>query len=202
MIIYGSRAKHLATQQSPEACNSCGTQNSVQLHVFQKYAHVFWIPFFPIGKTAASECQHCKQVLKSGEFTPTTKITYDNVKRESKTPVWMFSGLALLVAFIIFSSYQGNQRDKRKAALVLAPVAGDIFQIKTEDNQYTLYKVADVQGDTVFVRFNQYETNKASGLYELKSKGDSAFSQLAVSILKSELKKMLEKGEITDIERE
>jgi hypothetical protein len=202
MIIYGSRAKHLATEQSHEACTSCGTHSSVQLHVFQKYAHVFWIPFFPIGKIAATECQHCKGVLKVNQFSPSTRLAYDNIKSQTKTPVWMFSGLALLAAFIIFSSYQSSQKDKRNATLISAPIAGDIFEIKTQENQYTLYKVANVQGDSVFVRFNQYETNKASGLYDLKSKGDTAYSNLTFSLLKSDLKKMLEKGEITGIDRE
>jgi hypothetical protein len=202
MIIYGSKATHVATEHTAEKCNSCGTQNSVQLNIFQKYAHIFWIPFFPIGKTAVSQCHHCKQVLKLNEFPSSTKLAYDNVKNQKKAPFWMFSGLALVAVFIVFSSYQSKLSAERNAALILAPVKGDIFEIKTEDNQYTLYKVANVQGDSVFIRFNQYETNKITGLTDLKRKGDAAYSPETFALTKSALKQMLEKGEIRDIDRE
>ena len=76
-----------------------------------------------------------------------------------------------------------------------------IFEIKTKDNQYTLYKVDNVQGDSVFVHPNQYETNKESGLNDLKAKGDASYSEEITPFLKSELRQMLEKGEITDIDR-
>jgi hypothetical protein len=202
MIIYGSKATLVAAENTQETCNNCGTQHSVQLSIFQKYAHIFWIPFFPIGKTAVTQCHHCKQVLKLNEFPPSLKLAYDNLKSNSKTPVWTFSGVALLAVFVVFSSYQSNLNDKRNAALILAPIHGDVFEIKTRDNQYTLYKVAKVQDDSVFIRFNQYETNKATGIPDLKRKGDAAYSEETFSLSKSELKQMLEKGEITDIERE
>jgi hypothetical protein len=202
MIIYGSKATLVATEHTAESCSNCGTQHSMQLSVFQKYAHIFWIPFFPIGKTAVSACHHCKQVLKVNEFPSSLKLAYDQLKKQSKTPVWMFSGIALLAVFIIFSSYQSNLKDKRNAALILAPIDGDVFEIKTKDNQYTLYKVAKVQDDSVLIRFSQYETNKATGIPDLKRKGDAAYSQETFSLAESELKQMLEKGEITDIDRQ
>jgi hypothetical protein len=201
MIIFGSRAKLLASKSTLETCNNCGTQQSVHLSIFQKYAHVFWIPFFPLGKTAVSECGHCKQALRTNEFPPSTKLSYDNLKRESKTPFWMFSGLALVAIFVVFSSYESKQNHKKNAALIQAPVKGDVFEIKTQDNQYTLYKVAGVEGDSVLIRFNRYETNKITGLSDLKRKGDEGYSEDIYSFGKSELKQMFEKGEIRDIER-
>ena len=78
------------------------------------------------------------------------------------------------------------------------PQSGDIFQIKTKDNQYTLYKVDEVQGDSVFVKANNYETNSASGLDDLKKK---EYSEDILGFTKTELKQMLDKGEIIDIDR-
>ena len=201
MIIYGSKANHIATELTQGKCDSCGTQGSVYLSVFHKYAHIFWIPFFPIGKTAVSQCQHCKKVSKLNEFSSATRMDYDNLKSQRKTPLWMFSGLALVAIFIVFTSYESSVNAKRNAARILAPMEGDIFEIKTEDNQYTLYKVARVEQDSVLIRFNEYQTNKSTGLIDLKRKGDASFSELMFPIAKKELKTMLEKGEIMDIER-
>jgi hypothetical protein len=73
--------------------------------------------------------------------------------------------------------------------------------VKLGYKQYTLYKVDAVIGDTVFILENQYETNKITGLSRLKNKGDEAYIQEPLPITKGNLKSMLEKGKIQDIDR-
>jgi hypothetical protein len=84
---------------------------------------------------------------------------------------------------------------------MLAPKSGDNLEIKTKENQYTVYKVDEVQGDSVFIRINEFETNKLSGLGELKAKGEKSYSEEVYSFSKTELKTMLAEGEIIDVER-
>ena len=127
MVIYGTKATQLAKETVTEKCQNCGTQNSIEIYVFQKYAHIFWIPLFPTGKTAVSECSHCKQVLKQKEMPAALKASYDNIKVQSKTPIWTFSGLALLAVLISFGVYSDNQNSARNAKLILEPQAGDIY---------------------------------------------------------------------------
>jgi len=202
MIIYGSKGTQLAKEVLYDKCPNCGTQNSIEMHVFQQYAHVFWIPFFPIGKTAVSQCTHCKQVLKLKEMPPALTNSYDRLKAETKTPVWTFSGLAVVAILISIGVVADKNKDQRNAKLILTPHKGDIFEIKTKENQYTLYKIEEVQGDSVFIRINKYETDKLTGIGKLKNKGQSAYSEEQYSLAKSELKTMLDKGEILDIDRQ
>ncbi len=201
MIIYGSKSTLITTAIVPESCSSCGTHNSVEMAVFQKYGHVFWIPFIPTGKTGVTQCSHCKKVLEKKEFSSSLNLFYQNLKSTSKTPLWTFTGLALLVGLIVWGKISGEQHNEEKAAMVATPQKGDIYEIKTNEGEYTLYKVASLKGDTVFVLASQFATNKYKGLNELKSKGDEAFVPISSPITKSELKKMLEKGEIMDVDR-
>lgn len=201
MIVYGSKAKQLAKEIIIEKCPNCGKQNSTELYIFQRYAHVFWIPFFPMGKTAVSQCDHCKQVFKLKEMPSSVKSSYENLKLQTKTPIWTFSGLALVAILISIGVVSAQKNDEKNAKLILSPQSGDVFEVKTEDNQYTLFKVDNVKGDSIFLRVNEYETNKISGLNDLKRKGDKAYSEETFPVLKSELKEMLGKGEIIDIER-
>jgi zinc-ribbon family len=201
MIIYGWKSKQLAKEIVFEKCPNCGTQGSIELHIFQKYAHVFWIPFFPIGKTAVSQCDHCKQILKLKEMPVSIKTAYDNIRSQHKTPIWMFAGLALVAVLITAGVINSQLRDERNSKLILAPQRGDIFEIETPENQFTLYKIQTVEPDIVFVRANLYETNKKTGLDELKRKGDDAYTDDVFPITKIALKTMLEKGEILDIDR-
>lgn len=200
MLIYGTRATLLTAESIPDKCESCGKINSIQLSVFQKYAHVFWIPFFPIGKTGISQCAHCQQILQTKQMPPSLKDSFDGLKTQTKAPLWTFVGAALLVGLIATGIYQSKQNDKRNAALVQSPQAGDVFEIKSGPNQYTLYKVDHIAQDSVFVRFHAYETNRLSGLADLKSKKDQ-FSSETMVFSKSALKTMLDKGEIIDIDR-
>ena len=201
MIVYGSRSKQLAKEITTEKCANCDTHSSIEMYVFQRYAHVFWIPLFPVGKTIATQCNHCKQVLKQKEMSSSLKQVAYNLKSTAKTPIWMFSGLALLAILITSAVISDNKKKERNALLITAPQSGDVFEVRTEDNQYTLFKVEDVQADTVLVLVNNYQTNKSSGLSEIKSKGEKAYSDEIYTIARKDLKDMFDKGKILDINR-
>ena len=201
MLIYGSKTTQLAKENVTGNCPNCGTPNAVDLYVFQKYAHVFWIPLFPAGKVTLSQCTHCKQVLKPKEMSSALMDANNHLKAQSRTPVWTFTGLALIAVLITIGVINDKKNDERNAQLILAPKEGDIFEVKTKHNQYTLYKVASVTGESVFLYPNQYETNKLTGLDDLKRKGDNAYTEEALAVSIAELKQMLEKGEIMDIDR-
>lgn len=201
MIIFGSKATLVATENLLDKCPNCGTERSVQLAVFQNYAHIFFIPLFPMGKTGATECAHCKQVLRKKEFPDQVRRSYTNLKSASKAPLWTFSGLGLLAIFIVFGGIMSKQKDEKNAAWILAPQEGDVYEIKLDYKQYTLYKVHEVVGDTVFVMPNEYETDKIKGLRAMKNKGDAGFVQEFFPLLKEDLKIMLESGELLDIDR-
>jgi hypothetical protein len=121
MIFYGSRVTHIATESIFDKCASCGSHNSIELSIYQKYAHLYWIPFFPIGKTGMSVCSNCKQVLQKKEFSEELKISYQNLKSSSRTPVWMFSGLALAAVLIVWGVSVSKQNDEKYARMVVSP---------------------------------------------------------------------------------
>ena len=201
MIVYGQKAKVLATETLTDKCPNCGAVAIVQLSVVQKYAHVFWIPFFTTGKTGITQCGNCKQVLKLKNMPQPFKDAYDTIKAQAKTPLYMFSGIGLVILLLAWATYHGKQNAKQNALLITAPQKGDIFLVKTKENQYTIYKVAEVVGDTVLVHPSNYETTEESGLSKLKKKGDTSYAEETMPLLKPNLKKMLEKGEIIGVER-
>ncbi len=199
MIIYGIKATEIASEKINEKCSHCETENSINMVVFQKYLHIFWIPFVPSKKIGVTQCTHCKQVLKNKEFTNNLKNSFEKLKSNSKTPKWTFIGLVLL-SFLIISAISGSIRDKKKKIEIIeSPMNGDVYEI-SKDNQFTLYKVNNVNGDTVFVLKNQYESNY-NGLKELKRKGDESYLKVQFPILKSELMEKFKKGEIINVNR-
>ncbi|RYF94997.1 MAG: zinc-ribbon domain-containing protein [Chitinophagaceae bacterium] len=202
MIVYGTKSRQVAKEIVVEKCPACGKQNSTELYIFQKYAHLFWIPFFPIGKTAISQCDHCKKVLKSNEMSESIRSTYDVARQQIKTPLWAFSGGAIVAILIGAIIVLDKKNDEANIQLVGAPQGGDVFTIKTTDNQYTLALVERIKADSVYIRYCDYESNKISGLGKLKRKGKQVYSPVTFGYSKGELKEMLNSGEIIDIDRE
>jgi zinc-ribbon family len=198
MIIYGTNSKQIGKEILFDKCSNCGTSNTIEMYAFQKYAHVFWIPIFPIGKTGISQCDHCKQILKLEEMPAELKGAYDSLRLRSKTPIWVFSGLVVIAVLIGVGIIFSNNRNKENAQWILDPKVGDVYEIKTANRQYTLAKIHSVVGDSVNIQFNAYETDKESGISQLNGK---PYNDEIYVYAKSELKMKLETREIIDIER-
>lgn len=174
-MIYGWKAKDLGQTQIPGACPSCGTEGSVALHVVQKYAHFLFIPVFPLRRSAVTVCGHCKHTLEGKELSPSAQMVYQSARSEFKAPVWMWSGLIIIGLLTPVAVWQSNKHDKAVLARLNAPQVGDMYEIKLGTRRYTLYKVEEVSGDSIYVSVFNYETNKHRGLGELLDKEDGEF---------------------------
>ncbi|NVM63321.1 hypothetical protein FHW88_001597 [Mucilaginibacter sp. SG538B] len=201
MIIYGTKAKLLKAEITSDICPNCNTTNSIQMNVFQRWAHIFWIPFFPIGKTGVSQCLHCRQVLKLKEMPASLKLSYDNIKSQTTIPVWTFAGCFLIVIGSIFFYISEKQKAKKVNQWVLSPQKNDIFHIKLKNDYYTLYRVNKVSGDSVYLALNKYESDREEGLDDIAAKGDTAYDNAQQGIAKPFLVEMAKEGSILDIER-
>lgn len=98
LFFYGVRSTHLKTsplENNQIQCQHCHN-SSMQMSIFGRYAHLFWIPLFSIGKTGVSQCSHCKQTLRKREFSSQLKSEYQKIKATAKIPFWYFSGLILI----------------------------------------------------------------------------------------------------------
>lgn len=165
------------------------------------YGHVMFIPLFPFIKTGAIQCSNCQHIFKPKQLDEPVKTSYNNLKRQSKTPLWTFSGLAILAALIVIGTIADKKSEELTTKYVQQPHAGDIMEIKSSDTSYTLYKIGLVEGDSVYVYPNLYETSAERGLSQLKEKGDSVYEEALYGFSKTELKQMLAKGEILKINR-
>lgn len=198
MIIIGHKSIPLVKEMINDPCPNCGTPYSIEMTVFQKYVHLFWIPYLPAGKTGISDCHHCQQILKHQEMPPSLLLTYKSLKAKAKIPLWMFSGLVLMLLLMAYGVSENQKKEHLNAQFISAPKEGDILEVKTDSSQYTLYQVYQVHGDSVLLRANNYQSDKESGIQALR---DSAYSEEIRYLSKTDLKKLFEKGTIIGVER-
>ncbi len=200
MIVYGTRASHVKTTQlTTETCQHCGTQGSVILSTYARYAHVFWIPFFPVGRFSVSQCQHCKQVLEEKQMPAQIRAHHERNIAGTRLPLWQFSGLALVLVGIAFGVYADGADKEQQARFLEAPKSGDIYELKTKAGAYTTFRVAEAPGDTVTVSFNDYEVDRVSGIYKIDK--DENYSEELYYLTRAQLQEMFSAGDILDINR-
>ncbi|MDX2003169.1 MAG: hypothetical protein SFW35_12090 [Chitinophagales bacterium] len=200
MIIYGWKSSTLLIENPAElTCTNCNTQGSINIAVLGKYAHIFWIPLFPIGRTGASVCAHCKQNLDMGSMPFEYKEAYERIKPSAKRPARHYFGLGLFVLIIGAGLYLDKTNKTENKKFLNAPMAGDVYEVENQKGNYTKMKLLAVGKDTVEIVFHQYYVNKISGLHKLD---DMDFDTTVYLIPRSSLLEMDKKGDIVDIERD
>jgi hypothetical protein len=200
MIIYGSRASHLkSVHLQNESCPNCNQQGSVTLSTFTRYAHIFWIPLFSVGRFSVSQCGHCKQALEQKQMPAQIAAHHHRNLAETRLPLWQFTGLALIAVLVAFGVYGSAADKEQQAAFLKNPMAGDVYELKTKSGSYTTFKIVNVKPDTVEVRFNDYETNKITGISTIdieENYSDTTYVLPAVTI-----REMFAAGEVVDVNR-
>jgi hypothetical protein len=166
MLIFGSRTKGVWSGQEPTdvPCDSC-SRLELRPHVFQRYAHVFWIPMFPTGKKVFFECTHCKRTLAPKEGPSTLAPFAKAAKAAAKTPLYLFVGLAALAVLVGFAAVQGRNESRNTEAWAAAPAVGDLYildvtkvfpEMEKESFNFVVARVNKVTADEVEVQFGAY----------------------------------------------
>ena len=103
LFFFGIRSTTVTTAPLPDlACTYCHTPDSLLCVVVSRYLHVFWIPIFPIGKSSATVCQHCKQVLATGQMPASYRAPVQALQQQARTPLIHFALLLLFGAVVAF----------------------------------------------------------------------------------------------------
>jgi hypothetical protein len=202
MLISGTKEKLLISETVSESCMHCGKNNVINLAIYQKYFHLFFIPFIPLKKTAISTCSHCKEKLFLKEMTISLKENFERIRGYTKTAWWTFIGSIILVGLITNELINDKKKNNRSAILINSPQKDDFYEIKTDDELYTLYKVEYVTKDSVFFKFSKNEYLNSLSLIEAEAQNESNFTKKIYGIARNELKLMLKKEKLLDIDRE
>lgn len=200
MIFYGRRASTLKHGQIHNVtCPNCQNSTSMHYSIFGKYAHIYWIPTFPMGKENILECNHCKQTYKLKELPDQIKQKFE-LEKHSGVPIWHFTGLIIIACFIGLLTYNSHKDDLNKQAYSEHPEVGDVFSIKSEtEGRFTCFKVHKVTGDSLFVVFNDYEIDKKYSIDEIDNYSNYTSEPEGYKI--SEIKALFDDGIIYDIDR-
>lgn len=204
MIIYGWNSKIL--KQAPlenYPCPSC-QRNESQIIILAKYVHIFWIPVFPYKKSAMVFCTQCRLETddENAIMIGTDNRAIKKLKSAVALPIYLFSGLIIILLAIGYFTYAGAQDEKRDAGYIDSPLAGDVYLLKNEQDttgyKYYLMKVRDVTGDSLWVSYSSYQYN---GIVS-KLEPEDGFYDVVYQIHKSFIKDFQQSGELQKVMRD
>jgi hypothetical protein len=171
MIIYGWKGSHLQSGQIKNVnCAHCQTSTSMVFSVFGKYAHIYWIPFFPYSKKTFVECQNCKKTFEEKDFTQELKTKFQRVREQNgsiRFPIWMFSGVLLIASIVGYSYIQDAIHDSKEEDYIKNPKVGDVYHMRLKNGHYSSIRVDKVSRDNLEVALNDYETDYSSDVDDI-----------------------------------
>jgi len=201
MIFYGTNSSRLKNGKLNNVqCPNCENQTSMTYTVFGKYAYLYWIPVFPLGKTNILECDHCKRTYDLKELPEPVKRKFD-LEKHTSIPFLHFSGLAIIAGIIGFIGYS-NAKDKENTAIYInEPAVGDVYYMDSDTHgRYTSMKIRLVSSDSVFVAHNTYEIDRKSAIDEIDVPEN--YDLISVGYSKEEILSLYNDDTIYEISRD
>ena len=185
IFFFGTRASNIGNFNIPNSkCDYCKQESTQRISVFGKYAHIFWIPIFPIGKKAVAECTHCKRTIAQNEFSPELKSLYKNYKGKTKRPFWHWLGLIIFGLLIAFITLIGITSEKDPRSDLLTADEKLMISNPTMESDSISYKIKKV-----FDIFTTEEIKPSEFKYLTKISGDKALILVQIPKLRKVEKK-------------
>ena len=159
MFIFGSKSRVIRSTPVNTTCVHCN-QTEHTLHVWQKYAHLFWMPMFPLSKSVEIACDHCKCVTEQADIPKDSWPLIKEEKRAAQTSARTFAGwipIALIAATHQYATFSAEKDSKIFRA---NPAAHDIAVVKTEENEFQLIKLHTVSNDKIQLKIGRYAYRK------------------------------------------
>lgn len=187
MIFYGTSSSRLKNGQLNNVeCPNCNNQTSMAYSVFGKYAYLYWIPVFPIGKENVLECNTCNKTYKLKELPEKVKSRFENEKHNG-IPLFHFSGLAIIVCIIAVIMYFNSKTKENELLYSQAPLIGDVYAVEGgNEGYYTTMKITEITLDSVYLSLNDYEVDKKSGTDDI-DKDQNYNEEIVVKLSKEEI---------------
>jgi hypothetical protein len=161
MIVYGHNSFLLHSCKPSEIGLPADVDQQYRVERRQRYAHLFWIPAFGIGKV------WCLRDLKTNDlYHPNATILQflNSLPLQNKTPWYTFALplLALAIAILApiymkiedyasqkrYEAYQAEQKESMKQA-ILSPKPNQYFELKDNDYKASFIKVVGSDANTL-----------------------------------------------------
>ncbi|KAF2508629.1 zinc-ribbon domain-containing protein [Flavobacterium zhairuonense] len=199
MIFYGTKSKHIKNDRINNVdCPDCNTTVSMNYSLYEKYAHIYWIPFFPIKKLTFAECNSCKKTFEQKEFSAPIKQKIQHSIGRISSPLWMYSGIFIIAGLFLFGMYSTVQKGKDNISYIESPKIGDVYSIDNSNGFYSTMKLTEISKDSLTLLLNDMEVDKKTGIDKIDLEKNYRDKKI---IAKKDLQKLFKENKIYEVVR-
>ncbi|WPO77536.1 zinc-ribbon domain-containing protein [Flavobacterium sp. KACC 22761] len=199
MIFYGTKSKHIKNDRITNVdCPDCNATVSMNYSLYEKYAHIYWIPFFPIKKLTFAECNSCKKTFEQKEFPAPIKQKIQHSIGRISSPLWMYSGIFIIAGLFLFGMYSTVQKGKDNIAYIESPKIGDVYSIDNANGFYSTMKLTEISKDSLTLLLNDMEVDKKTGIDKIDLEKNYRDKKI---IAKKDLQKLFKENKIYEVVR-
>lgn len=170
MLIGGNKTTKTLYKKINGNCPNCNNQ-TLGIQVYQKYGHLFWIPFVPMYKIGMLHCSHCKLALGKKEIPAEYVEVFEKTKNDAPIPKWNFIGLFMFIVLIVLFKIFSSNADKEQKEFFKNPKVGDYYNGKLlYDDAYVVYKLVSLKKNEYKLLISNYQSESLMGLTSIKHK--------------------------------
>lgn len=210
LFVFGTRSKTVVgPRKEVTPCDACGNAEHVSSGVL-RYFHVFFIPFFPIGKKPVLQCANCRKTLVSKEIPEPARSELSAELFPARRTVPLFAGLIAIGLVVGYGAIANRASEARYAELLRNPSAGDVYVVKlsavglgaTTDAQhpYGILQAAKVADGELQVRVAKYVYTRPFQALGATRHG-LAFQDGALKLRVDDLQRMHSDGALSAVTR-
>jgi hypothetical protein len=207
MILFGTGTKRLTVIPLYDGnCMKCG-KPTITVTVFQKYFHVFFIPFIPTRKTVRGECRSCSRTYEEDDLPTYFDPQVGIVKQAAGTPLVLFTGLALFILLGAFTTWRESTRAKEADSYLAAPQVHDIYVLPLglrESFKYVICRLEAVASDSLTFSIGTEAYGFRGGAnkaVEKESFDKEGYFEGALTLAKKDVAEMLKGEDVKPIVR-
>lgn len=204
MAFIGIGKKKLSTEAIGSNCPSCNSDEMMMVDIYARYFALLWIPVFPLGKEAKITCPKCGHKPELSTLPTSFFLETEQMKNILSSPGYLFTGSVLILLAVVFFAFRmisgiSNPETDTLESYLNSPEEGDVYEIKTDNGNYSLLKVVEITDDSLYVQFHPGETEDKSEIKKLRT--SRSFSREIFSFSREQIIINYESGLILNIER-
>ena len=141
---------------------------------YQRYAHIYWIPFFPLNKLVFLKCPKCQHSVERKDMTLDQKAAISSQLVKARTPVWTFSAVAVLALIVGGAMATEHVTKNRSLAYQKDPRPGDLAVLygRTDaEHPFLVLRVNKIEGDAMDLSFSNFAYSTIDGAKKALDEG-------------------------------
>jgi len=202
MVLVGTQTTLIQEGQLSDIdCTNCSCKDSLHFQIYSKYVHITMIPLFAVGKIFECGCSNCNKEFDFEDFLEKDKQKIIDLKeiKEAETPFWAYTGIIILIGFIIFSINSYIDNNNLITERIKTPTIGDVYNLKLDNGYYTTIRIDEIKNDSIYTTQNDYNTYLPFDVDDIDKPENYTNSKVTYS--KKELIELFEKDIINSIIR-